>query len=114
MQSMINTPERRRSQRFPLELPAELFVGKFRSNETTSNIGSGGLLISCTHDGAEVGSPVTVSMLKWPDSQPLDAKRTLVMEGIIVRREAGRVAIQRKRYEFALNGSKEMATARPA
>jgi len=95
------TSERRKNKRFPLELAAELHVGDIRSQETTSNIGSGGLLITCSHLDAEVGTPVTVSMLDWPEPQRKSAQRTLVVEGVIVRREGHRVAIQRKRYNFA-------------
>ena len=98
-------PERRFSERFPLELPAELHVDGLRLSGQTINISSGGLLVKC--DGNfQPGTVVTVR-LEWPIRQRTRPV-TLIVCGEVVRREPGRIAIQRQQYDFIVASHRSM------
>jgi len=93
-------PERRSSERFPIELKAELSAGGVRMLGKTANISSGGLLMVCDQD-VEIGTLVTVR-LHWPILQRKKPV-VLVVYGEIIRRESNRIAILHRQHEFEVS-----------
>jgi hypothetical protein len=91
--------ERRNSERFPLELHAELSIGQTCIIATTVNISSGGLLLTCNFDDFKTRRRVSVRLTNWPSARGTGSV-TLIVEGTVVRSGAGFVAISRNSYEF--------------
>jgi hypothetical protein len=92
--------ERRTKRRFPIELPAELFIREKRFLGKTVNISSGGLLLKCSHESVKIGKRVRVRIKSWPNSDQKDSEVVLVIDGAVVRDSLGYVAVRRNRYEF--------------
>jgi hypothetical protein len=92
--------ERRTTQRFPIELPAELCILEMRIPGTTVNISSGGLLMKCSHDSVKVGRRVKVRITNWPNSSGKNSEVVLVIDGAVVRDSTEYVAVRRSRYQF--------------
>jgi hypothetical protein len=92
--------DRRMTQRFPIELSAELCIRAIRIPGTTVNISSGGLLIKCSHDSLQIGRRVKVKVTNWPNSSGTNSEIALVIDGAVVRDSNGYVAVRRTRYEF--------------
>jgi PilZ domain-containing protein len=92
--------ERRTTQRFPIQLPAELCIREMRFHGTTVNISSGGLLMKCSHDMLKVGKRVKVRITNWPSSNEKRSDVTLIVEGAVLRDSSGYLAVRRTRYEF--------------
>jgi hypothetical protein len=92
--------ERRKTQRFPIELPAELCILEMRIPGTTINISSGGLLMRCSHDSVRVGRRVQVRVTNWPNARRNNSVVVLVSEGAGVRDSPEYLAVRRIRYEF--------------
>jgi hypothetical protein len=92
--------ERRKTQRFPIELPAELCILEMRIPGTTVNISSGGLLMKCSHDSVKVGRRVKVRITNWPNSSGKNSEVVLVIDGAVVRDSTEYVAVRRSRYQF--------------
>ena len=92
---MTNATDRRAFERFPIELPVELRFNRLRLHETSVNIASGGLLMTCSCEEMKVGMFVKVC-INWPVMKE-DKTPVLMRRGRIVRRESGRIAIQWKR-----------------
>ena len=95
--NMYPQSERRSSTRFPLQLLAVLCAGDVRISGKTANISGGGLLMTCDED-IRKGTPVTVR-IQWPIGQG-ESQLSLVVRGIVVRREPDRVAILHRRHDF--------------
>jgi hypothetical protein len=91
--------ERRNSERFPIELRAELSIGQTCIIATTVNISSGGLLLTCDFDNFKTRRRVSVRLTNWPSVRG-SGNVTLIVEGTIVRSGAGFVAISRNSYQF--------------
>jgi hypothetical protein len=91
--------ERRNSERFPIELRAELSIGQTCIIATTVNISSGGLLLTCNFDNFKTRRRVSVRLTNWPSGRG-SGSVTLIVEGTIVRSGAGFVAISRNSYQF--------------
>ena len=92
--------ERRTTQRYPIQLPAELCIGEKRICGTTVNISSGGLLIKCSDDAVKIGGHVNVRITNWPNSSRNNSEVVLMIEGAVVRNWTGYVAVRRMRYKF--------------
>jgi PilZ domain len=92
--------DRRSSIRFPIELPAELRANKRSIRGTTVNISSGGLLMSCFDGDLAIGTRVKVQVRITPTASTKEL--ALVIDGAITRKSGGYVAVQRKRYRFAV------------
>jgi PilZ domain-containing protein len=92
--------ERRTTERFPIELPAELCIREIRIPGTTVNISSGGLLMKCSHDSVKIGKRVKVRITNWPNSRGKNSDVALIMEGAVVRDSTGYLAVRRTRYAF--------------
>lgn len=92
--------ERRTTQRFPIELPADLCILEMRISGTTVNISSGGLLMKCSHGSFKMGRRVKVRITIWPNSGGKHSQVILVIHGAVVRGARGHVAIRRTRHEF--------------
>ena len=92
--------DRRTTRRFPIELPAELYISETCFRGTTVNISSGGLLIKCFHDSVKVGKRVKVRITNWPNSKGQNSDVALIMQGNVVRDSTGYLAVRRTRYEF--------------
>jgi hypothetical protein len=90
--------ERRTTQRFPIQLTAELCVLEARIPGITVNISSGGLLLKCSHDSVKIGGRVKVRITNWPNSK--EKKSVLMIDGAVVRYSTEYVAVRRIRYEF--------------
>jgi hypothetical protein len=103
-------PERRSSERFPIELQAELSAGGMRLRGKTANISSGGLLLTCDQD-VEVGTLVTVR-LHWPIQQR-KKQVILVVYGEIIRRDASGLAILHRQHEFEVASLPATSHSRP-
>jgi hypothetical protein len=97
--------DRRTSFRFPLESPAELRTKKKVIRGTTLNISSGGLLMSCSDGELTIGTRVKVNVhvATWLDASTKEHELLLIVEGAIVRKSAGYVAVQRKHYKVRRN-----------
>jgi PilZ domain len=93
------TVERRNSERFPIELRAEISIGQTCIVATTVNISSGGLLLTCDFDDFKARRRVSVRLTNWPSARG-SGSVTLIVEGTIVRSGAGFVAISRNSYQF--------------
>ena len=93
--------DRRTSLRFPLEYPAELRTKKKVIRGTTLNISSGGLLMSCSDGELTIGTRVKVNVhvAGRPDASTKEHELLLTVDGAIVRKSAGYVAVQRKHYK---------------
>jgi hypothetical protein len=94
--------DRRTSIRFPIELPVELRANKKSIWGTTVNISSGGLLMSCSDGDLARGTRVKVQVRITPTASTKDQELALVIDGTITRKSGGYVAVQRKRYRFAV------------
>lgn len=92
--------DRRTTRRFPIELPAELCIREMRFRGTTVNIGSGGLLMKCSHGSIKVGIHVKVRITNWPSSGGNNSGVALIIEGAVVRNSTGYLAVQRTRHAF--------------
>ena len=92
--------ERRTTQRYPIQLPAELCIREKRICGTTVNISSGGLLIKCSDDAFKIGGHVNVRITNWPNSSRNNSEVVLMIEGAVVRNWTGYVAVRRMRYKF--------------
>ena len=103
----MNTTDRRSSKRFPIELPAELHINKFRLEEKTLNISSAGLLMTCSRDGVSPGMRVKVC-ISWPHMREKN-KLMLMRRGRVVWCQSGKVAIQWKRSKSLTLTAEEMS-----
>jgi hypothetical protein len=92
--------ERRKTERFPIELPAELCILDMRIPGTTVNISSGGLLVKCSQDSVKVGARVQVRVTNWPNASRSNSVVVLVIEGAVVRDSPEYLAVRRIRYAF--------------
>ena len=102
MHQYVPTAERRSSTRFPLELNAVLSSGDLRIKGKTANISSGGLLMTCD-ENIRKGTHVTVR-IQWPIEQGQN-QLSLVVQGIVIRRELTRVAIIQRRHYFEVRSN---------
>src|SRR5271166_4027566 len=92
---MRDRTDRRTTKRYPIELPAELLINKVQLREKTLNIGSAGLLMTCSREGLAAGMRVKVC-ISWPRTRE-KTKLMLMRRGRVVWCHSGRVAIQWKR-----------------
>jgi PilZ domain len=111
-QSTTARPERRRSNRFPLERTLKYRVVSRRAEITaedgeTLNISSTGVLFSTKHD-LEPGKRVELS-ISWPAQLNDHCALKLVAKGRVVRSEPGQAALEIQKYEFRTAGSKGLA-----
>jgi hypothetical protein len=95
--------ERRTTQRFPIELPADLCMLEMRIPGTTVNISSGGLLMKCSHESVKLGRRVKVRITNWPNFGGENPGVVLVIDGAVVRDSTEYVAVRRIRYEFVVD-----------
>ena len=95
--------ERRTTQRFPIELPADLYILEVRIPGTTVNISSGGLLLKCSHGSVKLGRRVKVRITNWPNFGGENPGVVLVIDGAVVRDSTEYVAVRRIRYEFVVD-----------
>jgi hypothetical protein len=84
-----------------IELPAELTANRKCIRGTTANISSGGLLMSCSDGDLGIGTRVKVKVRIAPAASTKDQQLVLIIDGAIVRKWKGYIAVQRKRYRFA-------------
>ena len=94
---MLVLMDRREFERYPIELPVQLQFHRCWIDEKTVNIGSGGMLMTCSQEGFSVGMHVNVR-IRWPLMRE-GTTRVLLRHGPIVRRESGRIAIKWKRSQ---------------
>ena len=108
--TMKDTADRRSTKRFPIELPAELYINKFRLEEKTLNISSAGLLMTCSREGISAGMRVRVCV-SWPPMRE-KTKMMLMRRGRVVWSQSGKIAIQWKRSKSLTLTAAEMVKAR--
>jgi len=102
--------DRRGSKRFPIELPAELHINKFRLEEKTVNISSAGLLMTCSHEGISPGIRVRVC-ISWPPMRE-KTRMMLMRRGRVVWCQGGKIAVQWKRSKSLTLTAAERVEAR--
>jgi hypothetical protein len=107
---MTDTADRRGTKRFPIELPAELYINKYRLDEKTLNISSAGLLMTCSREGVSPGMRVRVC-ISWPPMRE-KTKMMLMRRGRVVWSQSGKVAIQWKRSKSLTLTAAELAKVR--
>jgi hypothetical protein len=107
---MTNATDRRAFERFPIEVPVELRFKRLQLDEKTVNIGSGGLLMTCSCEDLKVGMYVKVC-ISWPVMKD-ETTPVLVRRGRIVRRESGRIAIHWKRSKSLTLTSPDLSPPR--
>ena len=96
-------PERRGTNRFPVQQNVRYRVIQSRSDKitgsgTTLNMGSGGILFT-TEEKLVVGRMVEVSV-NWPARLDGVCPLQFVATGRVVRSESDRAAVRIERYEF--------------
>ncbi len=99
----VNTTEKRRSSRFPIERELRYKTLNQRSeilagNGKTLNISSSGVLFTSDHD-LPVGTRLEVS-ISWPAQLNEKCLLNLVARGRITRHLKGQLALQIQQYEF--------------
>src|SRR6201996_8417012 len=99
----VNTTERRKSSRFPIERELRYKTLNQRSeilagNGKTLNISSSGMLFTSDHD-LPVGTRLEVS-ISWPAQLNEKCLLNLVARGRITRHAKGQLALQIQQYEF--------------
>lgn len=99
----VNTTERRKSSRFPIERELRYKTLNQRSeilagNGKTLNISSSGVLFTSDHD-LPVGTRLEVS-ISWPAQLNEKCLLNLVARGRITRHLKGQLALQIQQYEF--------------
>jgi hypothetical protein len=92
--------DHREFERYPIELPVQLQFHRCWIDEKTVNIGSGGMLMTCSQEGFSVGMYIN-TRIRWPLMRE-GTTRVLLRHGRIVRRESGRIAMQWKRSQKLL------------
>jgi len=105
--SEIAKPDRRSSDRFPIEREVRYRMVTKRGEETgvgrTVNMSSSGVLFT-SEQQLFPGRRLELSV-SWPAQLDNKCPLKLVARGKIIRSEAGRVAIEIQQYEFRTAGS---------
>jgi hypothetical protein len=107
-----STPERRTSDRFPIEREVRYRVLNKRSNHEegagrTVNISSSGILF--TTDQLLVPGKRLELSISWPAQLDNKCQLKLVARGRVTRLEQGRAAVEIQQYEFRTQGSKGLS-----
>jgi len=99
--------ERRRHQRFPTVIQAELITGGIPAKAEVSNLSNGGVLLK-PERVVPVGAEVTV-VIDWPGHGSL----ALLIEGKVVRSDNAGTAIKIRQYEWKVKSPQPVTMLLP-